>query len=150
MPTVTPHIIVRNAGEAADWYQRALGAAVGTSIQLPDGRYMEIELRIGDSQVMIADEFPELGAVSPQTLGGTYGALTISVDDADTAWQRALDAGAVEHHPLADAFWGERHGQIIDPYGHRWGISQTIEDVDPAEVTRRAAAFFAGSPAETS
>lgn len=150
MPTVTPHIIVRNAGEAADWYQRALGAAVGTSIQLPDGRYMEIELRIGDSQVMIADEFPELGAVSPQTLGGTYGALTISVDDADTAWQRALDAGAVEHHPLADAFWGERHGQIIDPYGHRWGISQTVEDVDPAEVTRRAAAFFAGSPAETS
>jgi PhnB protein len=150
MPTVTPHIIVRNAGEAADWYQRALGAAVGTSIQLPDGRYMEIELRIGDSQVMIADEFPELGAVSPQTLGGTYGALTISVDDADTAWRRALDAGAVEHHPLADAFWGERHGQIIDPYGHRWGISQTVEDVDPAEVTRRAAAFFGGSQAETS
>jgi PhnB protein len=111
---------------------------------------MEIELRIGDSQVMIADEFPELGAVSPQTLCGTYGALTISVDDADTAWRRALDAGAVEHHPLADAFWGERHGQIIDPYGHRWGISQTVEDVDPAEVTRRAAAFFGGSPAETS
>lgn len=150
MSTVTPHIIVRNAGAAAGWYERALGAAVGTRIQVPDGRYMQIELRIGDSQVMIADEFPELGAVSPQTLGGTYGALTIRVDDADTAWKRALDAGAIEHQPLADAFWGERHGQVIDPYGHRWGIAQTIEDVDPAELARRAAAAFGGPADETS
>ena len=96
MPTVTPHIIVRNAGEAAAWYERALGAATGSRIELPDGRYMQIELRFGDSRVMIADEFPELGAVSPQTLGGTYGALTISVTDADAAWQRALDAGATD------------------------------------------------------
>jgi PhnB protein len=146
MPTVTAHIIVRNAGEAADWYERALGATSGTRIRLPDGRHMQIELRFGDSVVMIADEFPELGAVSPQTLGGTYGALTISVDDADAAWQRALAAGATEHHPLADAFWGERHGQIIDPYGHRWGLAQRIEDVDADELTRRAAAAFGESP----
>jgi PhnB protein len=76
---------------------------------------MQIELRLGDSQRMIVDEFPEMGAVSPQSLGGTYGALTVAVDDADAAWQRALDAGAEAFHELKDAFWGERHGQFIDP-----------------------------------
>jgi PhnB protein len=144
MQTVTPHIVVRGAADAAEWYERALGAAIGNQIQTPDGRFMQIELRFGDSQVMIADEFPELGAVSPQTLGGTYGALTLEVDDADAAWRRALDCGATEHHPLQDAFWGERHGQFIDPFGHRWGIAQELEDVAPEEVQRRATALFAG------
>jgi PhnB protein len=142
MQTVTPHIIVRGAGEAANWYRRALGATIGDRMRLPDGRYMQIELRFGGSQVMIADEFPEFGAISPQTLGGTYGALTICVDDADEAWARALAAGATEHQPLQDAFWGERHGQIIDPFGHRWGLAQKIEDVAPEEIARRAAALF--------
>lgn len=144
MPTVTPHIVVRGAGRAADWYQQALGAAVGSRIQLPDGRHMQIELTFGDSQVMIADEFPEYGAVSPQTLGGTYGALTIAVPDVDRAWQRALEAGATEFHPLQDGFWGERHGQILDPFGHRWGLAERIEEVSADEVARRAAALFGG------
>jgi uncharacterized glyoxalase superfamily protein PhnB len=89
LPTITAHIIVRDAARAADWYAQALGAEIGARIRIPDGRYMQIELRLGDSQLMIADEFPEMGAVSPQTLGGTYGALTVAVDDADAAWQRA-------------------------------------------------------------
>jgi len=144
VPTVTPHIVVREAGRAADWYRDALGATVGARIAVPDGRFVQIELVFGDSQVMIADEFPELGAVSPQTLGGTYGALTIAVDDVHRAWRRALDAGATEFHPLQDAFWGERHGQILDPFGHRWGLAQRIEDVSPDEVARRAAALFGG------
>jgi PhnB protein len=93
--------------------------------------------------VMIADEFPELGAISPLTLGGTYGALTLTVDDVDAAWQRALDAGATELHPLQDAFWGERHGQLVDPFGHRWGLAQPVEDVTSEEVERRAAELFA-------
>jgi PhnB protein len=105
---------------------------------------MQAELVFGDSRVMIADEFPELGAVSPQTLGGTYGALTIAVDDADAAWERALAAGATEFHALEDAFWGERHGQILDPFGHRWGIAQKLEDLSPEEVQRRATALFGG------
>ena len=142
MPTVTPHIIVRDAGRAAEWYERALGAVLGSRIPVPGDRYLQIELSFGDSRVMIADEFPELGAISPLTLGGTYGALTISTDDADALWQRALDAGAEVFHPLEDAFWGERHGQIVDPFGHRWGIAQKIEDVPPDEVVRRAAALF--------
>jgi PhnB protein len=147
LPTITAHIIVRNAGSAADWYARALGAEVGTRIRVPDGRFMQIELRFGDSQVMIADEFPEMGAVSPQTLGGTYGALTIAVDDADAAWQRALDAGAEVFHELQDAFWGERHGQVVDPFGHRWGVAQRLEEVPPEELERRAAALFGSSGA---
>jgi PhnB protein len=144
MSTLTPHIVVSEAGRAAAWYERALGALVGDRIQFPDGRYMQIELRFGNDRVMIADEFPEFGAVSPLTLGGTYGALTLAVEDADAAWQRAIAAGATEFHPLEDAFWGERHGQIIDPFGHRWGIAQRLEYVPADEVQRRATALFGG------
>ncbi|HKB19515.1 MAG TPA: VOC family protein [Gaiellaceae bacterium] len=145
MPTITPHIIVRDASRAADWYAEALGAEAGRRVRVPDGRYTQIELRLGDSQLMIADEFPEMGAVSPQTLGGTYGALTIAVEDADAAWQRALDAGAEVFHELEDAFWGERYGQFIDPFGHRWGVAQRQEEVEPEEVERRAAGLFGAS-----
>jgi PhnB protein len=142
MQTVTPHIVVRDAGRAAEWYEQALGAELGNRIPVPGGRYLQIELIFGDSHVMIADEFPEMGAISPQTLGGTYGALTIATDDVDALWERAVGAGAEVFHPLQDAFWGERHGQIVDPFGHRWGLAQKIEDVAPEEVTRRAAALF--------
>jgi PhnB protein len=142
MQTVTPHIVVRDAGRAAEWYEQALGAELGNRIPVPGGRYLQIELIFGDSHVMIADEFPEMGAISPQTLGGTYGALTIATDDVDTLWQRAVDAGAEVFHPLQDAFWGERHGQIVDPFGHRWGLAQKLEDVASDEVARRAAALF--------
>jgi PhnB protein len=142
MQTVTPHIVVRDAGRAAEWYEQALGAELGNRIPVPGGRYLQIELIFGDSHVMIADEFPEMGAVSPQTLGGTYGALTIATDDVDALWERAVGAGAEVFHPLQDAFWGERHGQIVDPFGHRWGLTQKLEDVAPDEVARRAAALF--------
>ena len=141
---VTPHIVVRGAAGAAEWYERALGAEIGTRIPVPDGRFMQIELRFGESTVMIADEFPEFGAVSPLALGGTYGALTIATDDVDTLWARALAAGAEVHSPLQDAFWGERHGQILDPYGHRWGLAQHVRDVPHDEVVAQAAAVFGG------
>jgi PhnB protein len=145
MTKLTPHLVVRNAKEAADWYGDVFGAEIGTKISAPDGRYMQIELRLGDGRVMIADEFPEFGAISPQTLGGTYCALTLKVDDVDSYWARALAAGATEFQPLQDAFWGERHGQIIDPFGHRWGLAQHLEDVSPDEVQRRATALFSGA-----
>jgi len=139
MAKVTPHIVVRGAGGAAEWYERALGAEIGSRIPTPDGRFMQIELLFGDSPVMIADEFPEFGAVSPLTLGGTYGALTITTDSVDELWQRALAEGAQVQSPLQDAFWGERQGQIIDPFGHRWGLAQHLEDVPQEEIVRRAA-----------
>ena len=140
--TITPHIVVRDAARAIDWYTSALGAEERLRIPVPDGRLMSVELRFGDSALMLADEFPELGIVSPQTLGGTYGALTIATDEVDKLWARAVGAGAEVFHPLQDAFWGERHGQIVDPFGHRWGLAQKIEDVAPEEVARRAAALF--------
>lgn len=144
MATLTPHLVVRDVERAAAWYATALDARERGRIPLPGGKVLTIELAFGDSTVMIADEFPEQGIVSPLTLGGTYGALQITTADVDTLWQRALDAGATVFHPLQDTFWGERHGQVVDPFGHRWGLAQHLRDVPPDEVAREAARFFGG------
>jgi PhnB protein len=101
-------------------------------------------VRVGDSVVMLADEFPDMGVLSPLTLGGTYGALDIATEDAEALWDRAVAAGATVYQPLQDMFWGDRHGQVIDPFGHRWGISQHLRDVPAEEVIRAAAAMFGG------
>ncbi|MFG1805665.1 VOC family protein [Streptomyces sp. NPDC049040] len=142
MATLTPHLVVRDVVRAAEWYVQALGAQERDRIPLPGGKVLTIELAFGDSTVKIADEFPDHGIVSPLTLGGTYGALQIATDDVDTLWKRALDAGATVFHPLQDTFWGERHGQVIDPFGHRWGMAQHLRDVSPEEVAREAAKLF--------
>src|SRR6266508_6025850 len=110
--TITPHIVVRDAARAADWYVQALGAEERGRIPVPNGRYMQIELRWGDSAVMIADEFPEMGVLSPLSIGGQYGALAIHTDDVEALWQRAVEAGAEIFLPLQDVFWGDRHGEI--------------------------------------
>jgi PhnB protein len=143
MHTITPHVVVRDAARAVDWYTNVLGAEERLRIPVPDGRLMSVELRFGDSTVMLADEFPEMGIVSPQTLGGTYMALHLMVDDVEGVWQRALDAGAEVFHPLQDSFWGERHGQVIDPFGHRWGLAQHLRDVSREELARAAQEIFA-------
>jgi PhnB protein len=113
-------------------------------VPLPGGRLMSVELWFGDSAVMIADEFPEMGVLSPLSVGGTSTVLTIATEDADALWKRALDAGAEVLHPLQDAFWGDRHGQLTDPFGHRWGIAQHVRDVPPEEVARAAAEAVGG------
>jgi PhnB protein len=95
---------------------------------------------------MIADEFPELGVVSPLTVGSVYSTLSILSDDVDALWQRALDAGAEVSQPLQDMFWGDRHGEIIDPFGHKWALTQHLRDVPAEEITAAAAAMF-GEPA---
>jgi PhnB protein len=141
---ITPHLVVRDAARAAAWYQNALGAEERTRIALPGGQLMSVELWFGDARVMIADEFPDMGVVSPLTLGGTYLALHLPTDDIDAVWQRALDAGAKVFHPLADTFWGERTGQIVDPFGHRWALAQHLRDVPAEEIARAAAQMFAG------
>jgi PhnB protein len=146
VPTITAHIVVRGAADAADWYVRALGAEVRRRIPVPGGKFIEIELQFGDSSVMIADEFPDLGVLSPLSLGGTYSALHIATDDVDALWQHAIDAGAEVHQPLADMFWGDRHGQIIDPFGHRWGLSQHLRDVPDDEIINAAAELFGAQP----
>jgi PhnB protein len=142
MGTLTPHLVTRGPDAAAAWYGSVLGAVEDSRISLPGGQVLTIELRFGDSMLAIADEFPGMGIVSPLTLGGTYGALHLAVDDADAVWQRAMDAGATVFEPLHEAFWGDRTGQFIDPFGHRWAIDQHVRDVPHDEVTRLAAAAF--------
>ena len=139
---ITPHIVVRDAERAVAWYAQALGAEQRSRIPLPGGKLMSVELAFGDSTVMLADEFPDVGVLSPLSVGGTSVVLNISTDDVDALWQRALDAGAEVLHPLADAFWGERHAQVTDPFGHRWGLSQHIRDVPHDELVRAAAETF--------
>ena len=119
-----------------------LGAAENSRITLPGGQVLTIELQFGDSVLAIGDEFPGLGIVSPLTLGGNYGALHLAVEDAGAVWRRALDAGATVFEPLHEAFWGERTGQFIDPFGHRWAVDQHLRDVPPDEVARLAAEAF--------
>ena len=142
MTTLTYHLVTRDPAAAVAWYELVLGAAETSRITLPGGQILTIELRLGDSALALSDEFPDLGIVSPQTLGGTYGALHVAVPDADATWQRALDAGATEFEPLHDAFWGMRTGQFIDPFGHRWAVDQHLRDVPHEEVARLAAAAF--------
>src|SRR4051812_36659895 len=112
---ITPHIVVRGAVEAAAFYARAFGAEEVSRVPVPGGRVMSLELRIGDVTVMLADEFPEMGVLSPLSLGGTAVVLQIQTGDADALWARAVAAGATVLQPLQDAFWGERHGQLSDP-----------------------------------
>jgi PhnB protein len=144
MHTITPHIVVAGAARAGEWYARALGAREVERVAVPDGRLMSLHLRFGDSAVMVADEFPEMGVLGPLSIGGTPIVLNVYTEDVDALWQRALGAGAEVHQPLQDAFWGDRHGQLADPFGHRWGLAQRIRDVAPDEVARAAAAAFAG------
>jgi PhnB protein len=140
---ITPHIVVHDGPAAVDWYTRVLGAREGLRIELPNGKLL-VELRFDDTLMMLADEFPEMGIVSPRMLGATYMALYLTVEDVDDVWQRARDAGAEVFVPLGDSFWGDRQGQIIDPFGHRWGFSQHLREVPPEEIKAAAIAAFGG------
>jgi PhnB protein len=142
MHTITPHIVVGDAARAADWYQQALGAEERSRIEVPGGKLMQVELWFGDSAVMLADEFPEFGVLSPLSVGGTATVLHLYTNDVDALWKRAVDAGAEVRQPLQDAFWGEHYGQITDPFGHRWGLAQHLRDVSRSEIEEAAAAMF--------
>jgi PhnB protein len=142
--TITVHLVCRDAPRAAAWYVQALGAEERGRVRVPDGRFMQIALRFGDSAVMIADEFPEMGVVSPLSVGGLYSTLNLHGDDVDALWQRAVAAGAEVFQPLQDMFWGDRHGEIIDPFGHKWALAQHLRDVPAAEIEAAAAAIFGG------
>jgi PhnB protein len=143
--SISPHIVVPDADAAADWYVRAFGAVERSRVPLPDGKVMTVELSFGDSLVHVASEFPEFGILSPAAIGGTATVLQIEVDDADAAWKRAVDAGAEVLHELADQFWGERQGQLTDPFGHRWNIAQRLREVPHEEIVAAAARVFGGA-----
>jgi PhnB protein len=141
---LSAHIVVADASAAAAWYEKAFGARERSRIALPGGGVMVVEVDFGGPVVHVAGEFPAAGIVSPLTIGGTATVLQLNVDDVDALWSRAVGAGAAVHHELADAFWGERHGQLTDPFGHRWNLAQRIRDVPHAELVAAAAQAFGG------
>jgi uncharacterized glyoxalase superfamily protein PhnB len=140
----TIHLTVNDGARASTWYHDALGAREQNRITLPGGRLIHVQLAFGDLVVMLADEFPEMSSFGPQHFGGTYSAIYLHVDDVDTVWNRALNAGASVVRPLTDVFWGERDGQILDPFGHRWGLTQHLRDVSIEEMQALATAAFSG------
>jgi PhnB protein len=142
--TVTPHLVVRDAARLIDFYKRAFGATELFRHAMPDGKIMHAELRIGDSIVYLADEFPP-HSKSPEALGGTPVTLHLYVENVDALWDRAVAAGAKIVMPLSDQFWGDRYGQLADPAGHRWSLATRKEVVAPEEIEKRARAAMASS-----
>ena len=141
--SITPHIVVQGAERAAAFYRSAFAAEEVDRIPVPDGRLMSVRLRIGDGLLHLADEFPELGALAPPSIGGTAVVLALAVADAQAVFAQAVAAGANVRQPLAEAFWGDLHGQLEDPFGHRWNVTQHLRDVPHDQVVAAAARAFA-------
>ncbi len=145
--TVVPSVVVRDAAKAIEFYKKALGAQERMRLPGPDGKIMHAELKIGDSIIFIADENPQMGNVkSPQTLGGCTGSLNLYVPNVDELFKQAIAAGAKETMPVADQFWGDRYGSLVDPFGLNWGLATHKEDLSPQQMGERAQEFFANIP----
>jgi PhnB protein len=136
--TVTPYLTVDGAAEAIDFYKKALGATEVFRLPMGD-RIGHAELRIGDSMVMLSDEFPEMDHLGPAARGGATSSLMIYLDNVDAAFDQAVAAGAKAERPVEDQFWGDRMGTIVDPFGHRWMLATHVEDIAPEELERRMA-----------
>jgi uncharacterized glyoxalase superfamily protein PhnB len=134
--TLTPHLTVRDADKALEFYKNALGAEVLHVARMPNGKVMHAGLRIGDSMLMLNEESPEYGALSPLSTGGTGVTIHIYTEDVDAAFKRAVSAGAQVKMPLMDQFWGDRYGMVADPFGHTWSIAAHTKDMSPEEMQR--------------
>jgi PhnB protein len=141
--SLTPYLYVKGAADAIEFYKSAFGAEELFRMPNPDGTVGHAEIKIGDSILMLADESPQNGALSPQSLKGTSFSFVLYVEDADATFKRAIDSGATEKRPLRNEFYGDRTGMVADPFGHEWSISTHIEDVSPEEMDKRAAAEMA-------
>jgi len=135
--TLTPTITVHNGAEALEFYKKALGAQVHHVYNTPDGKIMHAALKVGDSPLMLSDEFPDWNCNSPKTLGGTGSGIYMYIENVDAVFEQAINAGAQPVMPPTNQFWGDRMGQFIDPYGHRWSIATHIEDPSVEEMDRR-------------
>jgi PhnB protein len=138
--SVTPNLCIDGTQAAIDWYRRAFGAETVTVMPGPDGKIVHAEIAIGDSRVMLHD--PVMGHKDPKALGGSPASLFVYVTDADGLFNQAVREGATVHMPMADQFWGDRTGSIVDPYGYSWMIATHVEDVSPEEMRRRGEEFF--------
>jgi PhnB protein len=140
--TATPYLIVRGAARAIDFYKQAFSATEMMRFAMPDGKVMHAEIKIGNSPIMLADECPQMGAVSPQTVGGSPVSLLLYVEDVDALTAEAIAAGAKVIRPVQDQFYGDRSSTLTDPFGHQWTIATHKEDVPLEEMHRRAAAMY--------
>ena len=142
--SVSVYLIVPNSEEAIAFYERALGAEAITRMKGPDGKStMHAAMRVGDSIVMLTDENPEWNAKSPATLGGSPVSMHIYTENADAMFDRAVAAGCESVAPMMDAFWGDRYGKVMDPFGHQWGFATQKEELTPEQMEQRAREWFA-------
>ncbi len=137
-PTMSPYICIDGAAEAVEFYKSVLGATERMRFE-NDGKIGHLELAIGESVLMLSDEYPEMGVVGPKSLGGTAVSLGVYVEDVDVTFAAAIAAGATELSPVADQFYGDRSGTFLDPWGHRWSVMTHLEEVDVDEMAQRAA-----------
>ena len=142
--TVTPYLTVKGAADALAFYKAAFGATEVMRLEMGHDQLGHAEVKIGDSHVMLSDEFPDMGVVGPKTLGGVASTLMIYTEDCDAAIARAVAAGAKVLRPAENQFYGDRMGQIEDPFGHRWSISTHLEDLSVDEIKARMAKQFGG------
>ena len=148
MHTLTPHLVVKGAGKAIGFYKQAFGAQEVARLATPDGKsILHADLKIGDSHVFLVDEFPEMGARGPESIGGTPVTIHVYVEDVDAAFGKAVAAGAKVKMPLADMFWGDRYGILTDPFGHDWSLASHNEDLTPEEIRKRAQTACSEAPA---
>jgi PhnB protein len=134
MHTLTPHLVCQDANSAIDWYVKAFGAVEVARMKGPDGKLMHGQVKIGDSFMMLAEEFPAWGSLSPTTLKNSPVFLHLYVPDVDASIAKAAAAGATVTMPATDMFWGDRYGQLVDPYGHKWSLATHVKDMTPAEM----------------
>lgn len=134
MHSVTPHLVCEGAAEAIEFYKKAFGATEGGRLPGPGGKIMHAQIRIGGSAVMLVDDFPEWGSHGPKALKGSPVTIHLYVPDVDAVFNQAVAAGATVKMPVADMFWGDRYGMLIDPFGHQWSIATHKRDVSPAEM----------------
>jgi PhnB protein len=143
-PQVTPYLCVDGAKAAIEFYSNVLGARERMHMPGPDGKIGHAELELGDSLIMLADEYPEMGIRGPKAVGGTPVTISIYVEDADAVFDAAVAAGATSLRPVENQFYGDRIGQFEDPFGHRWSVATRVEDVPPDEMEKRAAEAMSG------
>jgi PhnB protein len=140
--TATPYLIVNGGARAIEFYKQAFDATEVVRMDAPGGKVGHAEIKIGDSHIMLADEYPEMDARSPQAIGGTPVGLMLYLQDCDSVVAKAVSLGAKVVKPVQDQFYGDRSGTILDPFGHKWTVATHKEDVSPEEMQKRAAALF--------
>jgi PhnB protein len=143
--SITPHLVVKGASQAIEFYKQAFGAKEVRRLLGPDGKsIIHAEVKIGDSILFLVDEIPEMNCLGPGSSGGTPVTIHLFVENVDSVFKAALAAGAKERMPVADMFWGDRYGRLVDPFGHEWSLATHQEDLSQEELSKRAQAAFCG------